>query len=409
MLGVLGLSVASVPLIILFQVCDSPFLTLGVSQPSTIASTPFENQLTETLVGICEHVPAFKRNFFEIILQNQFGLDNIKTEQMQISSQVNYEGKSIDIELFIENTDKNRLLTVFIEVKAWSGENYSQDLENKDKYVGQLESYYNILSKNAYSSFGEKVALVTLTPFLNKLEFTFGSDNKNFLKLEQTNFFWNEVGDLLKETLKNTKNEKELFLLTTFLEYLKEVNIMSDQTLNLQDLAVIDSYVKVKKKMWASLEATATYMKKELPKGGSRSSWATASTQEEWNDQFIAYQNIKSDFCVCAGYFFNEGNPWIGVWLEGKAGDPLVQKVREEVAKELGIEPQVYDDNFEDNDSWIMFKEKKDVRWFLLRTINLIEFVNSEHSVSEISAYFLKHVQEILNLKAIKKVVASLE
>lgn len=388
------------------------FLSRLFSQPTTQSCRPFENQLTETLVGICENVPLFKRGLFKLLLQDSFEIDSLDTEQMNVNSQVYHEGKSIDIELSVSSGKRDRLLTVFVEVKVWSGENYSQDLENKDEEVGQMESYCRILDTDSYSSFGKNVGLLTLTPFSNQLEIIRKDDKPKLMDFQRTNFFWHEIGKLLEKTIDSANDEKEQFLLSTFLEYLKEVGIMSDQTLSIQELATIDSYVSVKKKMWATLEETAKYMKKELPKGGNKSSWTTASTQEQWQDRFVAYQYLKwekSELCIFAGYYFNEGSPWIGVWLEGRPGDELVQRVRAEVAAELVLEPQVYDDEFEDNDSWTVFAEDKDEWWFLIRTKNLIEFVDSEQGVSEISEYFLKNVKEVLSLNCIKGLMKRLE
>lgn len=388
------------------------FLSRLFSQPSSHASTPFENQLTETLVGICENVPSFKEGLFKLFLQESFDLTNFSSDQMYVNSQVYYEGKSIDIELALMGDTSEKLLTIFVEVKVWSGENYSQNLEDKNQYVGQMESYFRILSEDSYSKFGKNVGLLSLTPFTNQLEVNHKRDDNRFLSFKQSNFFWHEIGKLLEETIELTTNEKELFLLSTFLEFLKEVSIMSDQAISLQELATIDSYVSVKKKMWASLESAAAYMKKELPKGGNKSSWTTASTQEQWHDRFVAYQTLKwenSQLCIFAGYYFNEGSPWIGVWLEGKPGDSLVQKLRAEVAEELNIEPQVYDDDFEDNDSWTVFAEDKDNWWFLIRTRNLIDFVDNEQGVTEISEYFLKHVKDVLGLKCVQNLVKSFE
>lgn len=374
--------------------------------------SPIENQLTECLGVLCEQCEGFKTEFVKLFIPNYPIVD---PDRLKVSTQSPYRlsgsTKYIDFEFWAENDNGSRQMTCFIEVKVWSGENYSSGEKDDEKEQAEIEkqtdNYQRILC-DPINRLSKQVGIFSLTPFTNPLSIEVHR-NKDLNLYPTTNIYWSQVGKLAKRLASEALKESERFLCQHFFDHLKRIGIMSEQRISVNDIAIAESYLSVKTKLWATLEPVAALMKERLPKGGDKPSYGTASRQERDNERFVAYQHLdrSKQIAVFAGYqFFDAQNIWVGAWLEGHPNHGVsYNDLRDTLSSDFKCEIDDPTENVLYDGEWHVWGAGGDEWWIAARGKALLDYVKEENAVKMISDFLCESITTLLDKKIIQDLI----
>ncbi len=199
--------------------------------------TPQENQITEMLAQLLKHEPGFTKHLLSKWFPKVQPLI-APVPETQLSVRNAKDGKStckfIDLAVF-DNVEDCRMLALVVEVKWWSGENWS--VNERGMLVPQTESYDSYIERCE-----SKYVPVGKLYLTRRIE----ASHKDWVAKRWADLY-DEAVAYRRARLENAQSFG-LRLLSEFIDFLEDENV-EELPLNITDVAQIEHTIKVCKKL----------------------------------------------------------------------------------------------------------------------------------------------------------------